>query len=316
MLRQAKYVPISRKRRRSPLFAVVFSVLLLGVLVVLGLVFRVDRLFTRQATGSRRVEELVALWNGRSYQEIINRCDEYLVDDPLDGTYLSLKGFASFYKADELGSAEERAPYLDQAVVSLRRARVAPKVVWSTENDYILGKTYFLKGKYYYDLAVRSLEQALSNGYKGEDSHEYLGAAYERLGDLRRGLEHYLKAANEKPGDALYLTIAMVYYQLKDSTNAEEYFIRAKGGTDDPEVAKKSRLMLASIYLDRSEFIKAEGELKDILSFDPESADAYFGLGEVYRRSGGDQAQARAMYRKTLQLDPSHVGAKLQYYGR
>jgi cytochrome c-type biogenesis protein CcmH/NrfG len=74
--------------------------------------------------------------------------------------------------------------------------------------------------------------------------------------------------------------------------------------------------MLAGIYLDRGEFIKAESEYKDILNLDPESADAYFGLGEVYRRSGGDQAQARAMYRKTLVLDPSHVGAKLRYYGR
>jgi tetratricopeptide (TPR) repeat protein len=146
--------------------------------------------------------------------------------------------------------------------------------------------------------------------------YEYLGAAYERLGDLRGGLEHYLKAVGEKPGDALYLTIAMVYYQLKDSANAEEYFIHAKGGTDDPEVAKKSRLMLAGIYLDRGEFIKAEREYKDLLALDAESAEAYFGLGEVYRRSGGDQAQARAMYRKTLVLDPSHVGAKLQYYGR
>jgi len=283
---------------------------------MLGLVFHVDRIFTRQATGSRRVAELMTLWNGRSYQEIINRCDEYLAEDPLNGTFLCLKGFAAFYKADELGSAEERAPYLEQSIVSLRRARVSPNVVWATESEYVLGKAYFLKGKYYYDLAVRSLEQALAKGYKGDDSYEYLGAAYERLGDLRRGLENYLKAASEKPGDALYLTIAMVYYQLKDLGNAEEFFIRAKSQTDDPEVAKKSRSMLAGIYLDRSEFIKAEREYKDILTLDPEYADAYFGLGEVYRRSGGDQAQARAMYRKTLVLDPSHVGAKLRYYGK
>lgn len=316
MLRQAKYVPISRKRRRNPLFAALFSLLLVGVLAALGLAFRVDRLFSRQAAGSQRVEELMALWSGRSYQEIINRCDEYLLEEPLDGTYLALRGFASFYKADELASAEERAPYLDQAVVCLRRARLSPRPVWTTEIDYVLGKTYFLKGKYYYDLAVRNLEQALSKGYKGVDLHEYLGAAYERLGDLRKGLEHYLKAAIDKPGDALYLTIAMVYYQLEDLANAEEYFVRAKAGTDDPAVAQKSRLMLAGIYLARNEFIKAESEYKDILALDPESAEAYFGLGEVYRLSGGDQAQARAMYRKTLVLDPSHVGAKLQYYGR
>jgi len=314
-MRQAKYVPISRKRRRSPLFAVAFAVLLIGLLVVLGLVFHVDRVFTRQASASRRVQELLDLWNGRAYQEIISRCDDYLAEDPMNATYLSLRGFASFYKADSLGSAEERAPYLDQAVVSLRRARIAPSPVWLVENDYVLGKVYFLKGKYYYDLAARSLEQALAKGYRGEDSYEYLGALYERMGDLRKGLEQYLKAASERQSDALYLTIATVYLQLKDTADAEDFLNRAKNETDDPEVAKKSRLMLAGIYLDRKEYIKAEAEYRDILSLDANSADAYFGLGQVLRLSGGDQSAARAMYRKTLVLDPSHVGAKYYYYG-
>lgn len=314
MLRQAKYVPISRRRRRNPLVIAVLVVVAAGVLVTLGVVFRVDRVLRPHAAGTQRLSELMALWNGRSYRDVIIRCDEYLVEDPLNGTYLSLKGFASFYAAYELAAADERAPFLDQAIVSLRRARIAAPAVWANENDYVLGRAYFLKGKYYYDLAASSLEQALAKGYKGEDTQEYLGAAYERLGDLRKGLEHYLQAAEDKPSDALYLTIAMVYYQLGELDRAEEFFIRARNETDDPEVAKKSAFMLAGVYLARKEFIKAEREYRDILTMDPESADAYFGLGEVERLSGGDAGKARAMYRETLKRDPTHVGARLQYY--
>jgi tetratricopeptide (TPR) repeat protein len=316
MLRQAKYVPISRKRRRNPLVVLILSLVLVGLLTGLGFALRVDRLLRPQAAGTQRLAELMQLWNGRAYGEVITRCDALLEDDPLNVTYLSLKGFASFYAAYELASAEDRAPYLEEAVVSLRRVRVVASSVWPRENDYVLGRAYFLKGKYYYNVAATSLEQALAKGYKGEDTYEYLGAAYERLGYPRRGLEHYLKAANDKPSDALYLTIAMVYFQLEELDNAEEFFLRAKNETDDVEVAKKSRFMLASVYLGRQEYIKAEREFRDILALDAEAADAYFGLGEVERLSGGDQGAARAMYRMALIKDPTHVGAKYYYYGR
>ena len=115
---------------------------------------------------------------------------------------------------------------------------------------------------------------------------------------------------------ALFLNVALAFYQLKELDRAEEYYIRARSETDDGEVARRSSSLLADLYLERKEYIKAEREYKEILESDPGSADAYFGLGEVYRLSGTDVSAARRMYREALRLNPSHVGAALQYYGR
>ena len=256
---------------------------------------------------------LSQLWNNRQYEAIIARCDEVLSGSPLDYSVLVYRGFSYFYRAVSEVSMEDRVPFLDETVVSLRRALLVENGQWEPEINYILGKAYFHKGKYYFDLTVKYLARALDLGFKAEDIYDYLGLAYTQLGLVQEGLAYFLKALDSNPSDILLLTVGQSYAQLKQNREAEEYLIRTVNKTDDPAVEKKARSLLGQLYFEKQDYFKAEKEYLKIIALDAQSADAHFYLGEIYQKLN-DPIKARAEWRKTLQIDPSHYGAKLRYY--
>jgi tetratricopeptide (TPR) repeat protein len=256
--------------------------------------------------------KLPDLFRAERYDEVIAATDAVLVGDPLNAVALSYKGFASFYKSVSQNAAEERMPYLDESIVSLRRARLAG-TPFPGEIDYVLGKAYFNKGKYYYDLAIASIQSSLARGYVQKDSYEYIGQAYSQLGDYQKAIDAFLQAMKDDPGDLLLLTIGQTYYQMKRTSDAVDYLLRTLNKTEDKEIEERARTLLGGIYLDTGELFKAEEQFSAIAKIDPRSADAHYELGEVYAKMN-DPVRARAEWRNALIIDPSHYGAKLRYY--
>ena len=285
--------------------------MLIAVLVI-GIV-RIVR--ESRGTIKRSGQEIgtVELWNSGDYDSIIMRCEESLKRDPMDTDALVFKGLSCFYKAVSEISLEDKIPFYDEAIVALRRARLSGNSDWVGEIDYILGKTYFHKGKYYYDLSVKYLEASLREGFKGGDSYEYLGIAYTELEHPGRGIEWFLKALAEQQTDLLLLTIAQSYIRLQEYDSAEEYLLQAVETTEEISIEKKSRFLLGEIYTGRQEYSEAEVQYSRILELDSESADAHFYLGEVYLAMG-DRIKARAKWREALRYDPAHYAARLRYY--
>jgi len=300
-----------RKRGVRPILIPVLLCLLVLAVLLLFLLHVPARLFgpalVRQPPG-----KLPDLFKGEKYDEVIASADTILKGDPLNTVALSYKGFASFYRAVSQNALEEKMPYLDQSIVALRRARLAG-TPFSGETDYVLGKAYFNKGKYYYDLAISSMESSLARGYVQKDSHEYIGQAYAQLGDYEKGMEHFLVALRDDSGDLLLLTIGQTYYQMKRSSDAVDYLLRTLNKTEDKDIEERARILLGGIYLDTNELFKAEEQFAAIVAIDPRSADAHFNLGEVYAKMN-DPVKARAEWRNALIIDPSHYGAKLRYY--
>ena len=70
------------------------------------------------------VAELSTLWSEGRYDEVLAASEAMLKRDPLNPGALAFRGFAAFQKGVGEGTAEERAPWLDEAVVCLRRARL------------------------------------------------------------------------------------------------------------------------------------------------------------------------------------------------
>ena len=256
---------------------------------------------------------LSELWNNRLYDLILVRCNKLLSSNPMDALGLAYMGFSYFYKAVAEVTAEDKFTYLEESVRALRRAKLSSQDAWTKETDYVLGKAYYHKGKYYYDLSVRYLEQARANGHKAEDIYEYLGLAYTQLGEMKIGLEYFHLALDEKATDLLLLTIGQSYFQVKEIQAAEEYLIRAVNMTDDALIEKKSRFLLGQLYFEREDYFKAEREYLQILDLDAQSVNAHFYLGEIYQEMK-DPVKARAQWRKALIIDPAHYGARLKYY--
>ena len=302
------------QRRRSVRFWLI-PVIIVAVLLVGGALFLFNvpgRLLS--GGGARKPPgKLPDLFRAERYDEVIAASDAVLAGDPLNSVALSYRGFASFYKSVAQNASEERMPYLDQAIVSLRRARLAGSP-FAGEIDYVLGKAYFNKGKYYYDLAITSIQSSVARGYVQKDSYEYIGQAWSQLGDYQKAIDAFLQAMKDDDGDLLLLTIGQTYYQMKRSSDAVDYLLRTLNKTEDKEIEERARTLLGGIYLDTGELFKAEEQFLAIARIDPRSADAHYELGEVYARMN-DPVKARAEWRSALVIDPSHYGARLRYYG-
>jgi tetratricopeptide (TPR) repeat protein len=301
-----------RKRRsRAALIPIILGVL--AVLVALFFILHVPARLAGGAAQRRAPGKLPDLFRTEKYDEVIATADSLLTGDPLNAVALSYKGFASFYKSASQNATEEKMPYLDQAVVCLRRARVAG-TPFAGETEYVLAKAYFNKGKYYYDLSISCMQAAIAKGYVQKDSYEYIGQAWNQLGDPQKAMESFLIALKDDPGDLLLLTIGQTYYQMKRTSDAVDYLLRTLNKTEDKDIEERARFLLGGIYLDSNELFKAEEQFSAVVKMDPDSADAHFNLGEVYARMN-DPVKARAEWRTALIHDPTHYGAKLRYYG-
>ena len=253
------------------------------------------------------------LWEQREFTKVNRVCEERLAEDPLNPQYLALNGFAYFYRGSSLYTLEDQIPQYDKAVVNLRKVLTLDSPPMAGQVHYVLGKTYYHKGRFFIDLAIEHLEQSIELGYQGSDTNRYLGLAYSELGEHASGVEYFLKAAESNPDPILYMTIGQSYYKLKKIDKALDFLMRAVHSTEDKAIEQKSRFLLGSIYIEENELSKAEDQYKKILSLNPESADAHYYLGEIYAKMG-ESVKARAEWRKVLSIDSSHYGALLKLY--
>ena len=111
----------------------------------------------------------------------------------------------------------------------------------------------------------------------------------------------------------LYLVLAQTYYQLGEIENSEQYLNWTLDKTADFSVEQKARFLLGNILIEKKEYLKAEEEYRKILEKNNKAADAHYYLGDIYDKLG-DSVKARYEWRKCLEIDSYHYGAKLKLY--
>lgn len=299
-----------RHRRRGLVTGIAAAAVVL--LLVLGAVFRVDRLLLQPREERHTVAELSSLWSAGRYDEVLTASEAMLARAPLDPGALAFRGFAAFQKGVGEGTAEERAPWLDEAVVALRRARLVSGAL-AAEIEYVLAKAAYHRGKYSYDQTIAYMQSAIDRGFVRPDSYEYLGMAWTQLGDPEKGIAAFLRALEQDPTDILLLTIGTTYLQMKRTGDAVDFLLRALTTTEDAAIERQARFKLGEIYLDRGEVFKAEEQYRALVERDPKSADAHFYLGETYAKMN-DPVKARAEWRAAFALDNQHYGARLRLF--
>ncbi|MCQ2603640.1 MAG: tetratricopeptide repeat protein [Spirochaetia bacterium] len=254
------------------------------------------------------------MWENRQYTELIAKGNAVLDKNPMDHTALVYTGFANFYEGISRLNLEDKISYIDQTVFLLRRALLTGSKE-SASIKYILGKAYYHKGHYYSNLTVKYLSEAIKEGYSSSDIFEYLGLAYADLGDYTSSIENYHKAIDSgSASDQIYVALAYTYLDAGMPDKAEEYLSFILSKTEDKEIKGKSYPVLARLYFDRKDYDNAELCYRQYLVVNPQSADTYYLLGEIYELRG-DKATARNLWKRALNLNPNHYKARLKVYG-
>ncbi|MDC7225860.1 MAG: tetratricopeptide repeat protein [Spirochaetales bacterium] len=304
----------TRPKRRRPLVITLIIITVCAALAAVLFFVVIPGVENSSVQNREEVQSIETLWTNQHYEAINLRCEEILSEDPMNQKALIYNGFSYFYRGTSQYSLEEKIPLFDSSLINLRRALLVCNDDILGKVKYIIGKCYFQKGKFYSDLAVKYLEESISAGYTGEDTFEYLGLLNSRLGRYIESVNYYLKAVEINATDMLYLVLAQTYYQLEDRVKSEEYLNLTLNMTTDFSVEQKARYLLGNILIENEEYEKAENEYIKILEKNEKAADAHYYLGDIYDKMG-DSVKARYQWRKCLEIDSYHYGAKLKLYG-
>ncbi len=303
-----------KKKDRKPLIFALIILLAAAGAVTVFLIVRNNEKPAETFNRQEDVQTIESLWENQHYETINEKCEYILKQDPMNQKALIYNGFSYFYRGASQYSLEEKIPLFDDAIINLRRALLVCNEDIKGKVNYIIGKCYYQKGKFYSDLAIKFLEESIEAGYTGEDTFEYLGLLYSKLGKYEESIEFYLKALEVNPNDTLYLVLAQTYFQQGALDRSEEYLRETLAKTADFSVEQKARYLLGNILIEKEEYNKAEAEYRNILEKNDKAADAHYYLGDIYDKLG-DSVKARYEWRKCLEIDPYHYGAKLKLYG-
>jgi tetratricopeptide (TPR) repeat protein len=294
---------------------ILLSVVILVVSLILILVLRgknIDILSLSNEVNSEEIT-LEELWYDSKYKELTEKCEEILLSNPLEPEALIYNGFAYFHLGIAQFTLEDQLPLLDLAIINLRKSLLLKSYPLAGKVNYVLGKSYYHKGRYYLDQAISHIDKSIELDYINEDSYKYLGLSYSELGFYEKGIEYFLKAVIDDKDDMLLLVIGQTYHKLGDNNNSISYLQRAIDIHNDFRVEIKSRFLLGKIFFENNEMDKSEDQYNLILAKDTMSADAHYYLGEIFSAKD-NTIKARAEWRKTLELDPSHYGALIRLY--
>lgn len=303
----------SYKRKKSS-FLLTKIALVFGTIIFLSVaIFFLVRYFTSQITLGSTEVNVMELWNNGSYEEIITNGQEELKNHPMKVEALVFSGFAYFHQAIAEGTVEKKLPLINAAIFSLRKALIVFNPPLKPEIHYILGKAYFHKGKFYVDLAIKNLRQALEEGYTAEDINEYLGLSYSLAGRFQDASDYFLKAIKTNPSGGLFWPLGQTYYQLGKLDEAVLYIRQAIEKTQDRGLEQKCRFLLGEIFFKLRNYEDAKKEYQNILERNSNSADAHYYLGEVYLAQGQKKA-AKKQWRNAFKIDPLHFNANQRLF--
>jgi len=171
--------------------------------------------------------------------------------------------------------------------------------------------------------AIFAFEKALVLGESSTPLHYNLAVCYEYADGTRYGqgfnaeksVEHYKKALEREPGNAVvHYNLGMVYLHTGDLELAEGEL--RKASEIDPEMAD-AFFQLGALLLKKKNYHGAvknllEAQRRDSrLPLTPALVEAYSGLGQFFL-DNGDYENARENCEEVLRLDPSRARAHAQ----
>ncbi len=225
----------------------------------------------------------VYLANGMSKEAIIQYKETLKVIEDHKGALL---GLGSAYMA--LGDDDVAIDYLNRVVELSRDSKMARLDKCLETAYYYLGQIYVGRGQP--DQAIEQLGNAIALAPTDADALYLLGRAYQEKGAHNEAIEHYVRAVTLVP-------------DFKEAYQGMTQCYQALG---DEAVADYPRGMVALLS---GKYQKAIQQLEAAVGIKSDIANAFWGLGAAYERSGQTEA-ARIAYQQALVVHPDHILAK------
>lgn len=265
-------------------------------------------LWQRDRTGSN-LDLLPLLWSEGRYDELSKECMTILESTPISYLPLVYGGFSDYYLAINEVSPDLRLPLADRAIQHLRKTQLLELTSLQGEIEYILGKVYTLKGRYYYDLAIRYLERSIASGYLGDDTYDSLGFLHRQIGAVSSSVEFYKLGLEHNPSSLTRLSLAQSYSVLDQHEKAIEQLMIGIESPAGVDVKEKMEILLGRLYSEMGEYSSAVSWFNTALNTNQDSADAYYYLGSLYEQLG-DTVKARYNWRRALEINPYHYATR------
>ncbi len=308
--------PIVQRKNPWPHRIFIFVLILLGIAIVFSAIFFPINSYLSRKVSIKMVKEA---WSEYNYEKVYDLSKQFLEENPYNNTVLTYYSYACFFLSQSQTENQQSQEYLNECINNLRIAIYDASKELLPQLYYMLGRAYFYKSSfsahYYADLAIKYLLLARNENYDAVDIPEYLGLSYASLGMTKESISSFTEALLVRESDSLLLSIAEQYHKLGENNAAKQYLYRITQNSKNDEVIVSSLLLLANIYLEEKNYEEAEIEFNQVLEKNPDSADAYFGLGLILEQQG-NIVKARAQWRQARKIQPNHSGVlqKLSEY--
>lgn len=280
---------------------VIVLIVLLGISLAIFFMRKYKKNYTKLPTKNK----LLSSWQAKDYQKSLDQTKEILERRPDDANVRALHGFAAYYLSSAQTNETEAVDLLDDSIVSLRKALYTIDQKDLVQVYYILGKAYYQKGYFYYDLSLKYLNKVFEMGGKYSDLNKFRGMAFSQLDENEKAVEAFTQALSSESDEFLLYALAKTYMKVDNLEKAKMYLTEAAEKAKDIMLKLNCKSKLAEVYFSEKKLEKARAEYISILKLDETYADAYYGLGLIYEQ-GGDLIAARAEWRKALKANPLH----------
>jgi len=306
------------RRKKKKVFLVVFLLLIIGggafysvfYLNIYALYAHVIDMYRVWFNDYGFLEKNLELGN---YNVAIHQGLPYMEKRPYNARLLRYIGEAYYYISTSLTEGEKEES-LDRAITYLRKGIVlshADEVL--TKTYYVLGMSYFSKGQKYYELAAKYMLKSLDGGFADPQIYELLGYSYYKIGAFADAENYLKKAVARQPKDIARLYLAQTYKDRGKYESARKELSYLIQNSADDAIVDESYAVLVWIDFQEERFDQARKNIEKILERNEDSAFAHFWLGNIYEKEG-DLISARKEWRRTLRINPKHIGAIEKLY--
>lgn len=307
-----KYGYYNKKNYLKIIFYLIIAILIFALIYLVY--FLIAYSFKKNNLNIEKYNSYKKKFEESNYIDLINIIDNEIKKDPFNKDLLIYRGYSYFLLGEDEKKLDKRKNYFYNALQDLRKVIAVSNYNENTGNIFfILGKIYYYLGESYYNLSLNYLKHSKDSGVKREDLYYTLGIVYSYLGNYNESVKILIDALKFGEKDILLLAISNSYYNADDFENAKNFLDITVKKAEDMAVREKAFFLYGEIFFKEKKYNESLDYFNKVIEIRENNAEAYYYRGEIYNLNN-NIIKARAEWRKTIEIDPSHIKALKRIY--